>query len=158
MLADFFQGFDSIHRGKIKQILLAYGLPKETVTTKMMLYKDTKAMVYSPDSSTDIVAGFLRGDTISFHNVPRLHTINVNRSNKRKWFHTKKIGKKQIISHINYYLSKLYRWSSASCKYTCTSWIFAAKLRAGSISLYSYIIIEILGLVWFLCLMAYQPL
>ena len=24
--------FDSIHRGKMEQILLAYGLPKETVT------------------------------------------------------------------------------------------------------------------------------
>ena len=31
LLVDFSKAFDSIHRGKIEQILLAYGLPKETV-------------------------------------------------------------------------------------------------------------------------------
>ena len=29
-------------------------------------------------------------DTILVYTGPRLHTTNVNRSNKRKWFHTKK--------------------------------------------------------------------
>ena len=45
--------FNSIHRGKMEQIQLAYGLPKETVAAIMMLYKDTKAMVRSPDGDTD---------------------------------------------------------------------------------------------------------
>ena len=31
LFVDFTQAFDSIHRGKMEQILLAYGLPKETV-------------------------------------------------------------------------------------------------------------------------------
>ena len=31
--------FDSIHREKMEQILVAYGLLKETVTAIMMLYK-----------------------------------------------------------------------------------------------------------------------
>ena len=33
---DFTKAYDSIHRGKMEQILLAYGLPKETITAIMM--------------------------------------------------------------------------------------------------------------------------
>ena len=68
MFVDFSKAFNSIHRGKMKQILLAYGLPKETVTAIMMLYNNTKAMVYSPDGDTvcfDIIAGVLQGDTLA---------------------------------------------------------------------------------------------
>ena len=41
-------------------------LHEETVTTIMVLYKNTKAMVHSPDGNTDffIVTGVLQGDTI----------------------------------------------------------------------------------------------
>ena len=39
IIIDFFKAFDSIHREKMEQILLVYGLPKETVTAIMMLYK-----------------------------------------------------------------------------------------------------------------------
>ena len=65
---DFTKAFDSIHSGKIEQILLAYGLPKETVAAIMMLYRNTKVKVHSPDGDTDyfnIVAGVLQGDTIA---------------------------------------------------------------------------------------------
>ena len=41
-LIDFSKAFDSIHRGKMEQILLANGLPKETIADIMMLYKNTK--------------------------------------------------------------------------------------------------------------------
>ena len=44
----------------MEQILLAYGLPKEIVTAIMMLYKNMKAIVHSPDGGKDffdIVAG-----------------------------------------------------------------------------------------------------
>ena len=64
---DFFKTFDSLHRGKMEQILLAYGLPKETVTAIMMLYKRKKAKVHSPDRGTDffnIVVGVLQGNTL----------------------------------------------------------------------------------------------
>ncbi len=44
MFIDFFQAFDSIHKEKMEQIFLAYGLPKETVT---VITKTIKAMVYS---------------------------------------------------------------------------------------------------------------
>ena len=49
LFIDFSKISDSNHWGKMEQILLAYGLPKETVITIMMLYKNTKAMVCSPD-------------------------------------------------------------------------------------------------------------
>ena len=49
LFVDFSKAFDSIHRGKVKQILLVYGLFKETVTAIMMLNKNMKAMLCSPD-------------------------------------------------------------------------------------------------------------
>ena len=52
----------------MEQILLAYGLPKEIVAAIMMLYKDTKAMVRSPDGDRDffdIATGVLQGDTLA---------------------------------------------------------------------------------------------
>ena len=54
--------------GKMELILLAYGLPKETVAAIMILYKNTKVKVRSPDGDTeyfDIVAGVLQGDTLA---------------------------------------------------------------------------------------------
>ena len=52
----------------MEQILLPYGLPKETVAAIMMLYRNTKVKVHSPDEDTDyfdIVAGVLQGDTLA---------------------------------------------------------------------------------------------
>ena len=37
LFVDFTKAFDSIHRGKMEQILLAYGLSKETVAATMIL-------------------------------------------------------------------------------------------------------------------------
>ena len=67
LFVDFTKAFDSIHRGKMEQILLAYGLPKETVSAIMMLYRNKKVKVRSPDGDTDyfdIVAGALQDDTL----------------------------------------------------------------------------------------------
>ena len=67
LFVDFTKAFDSIHRGKMEQILLTYGLPKETVAAIMMVYRNTKVKVHSPDGDTDyfdIVAGILQGDTL----------------------------------------------------------------------------------------------
>ena len=68
LFVDFTKAFDSIHRGKMEQILLAYGLPEETVAAIMILYRNTKVKVHSPDGDTDyfdIVAGVLQGDTLA---------------------------------------------------------------------------------------------
>ena len=63
LFVDFTKAFDSIHRGKMEQILLAYGLPKETVAAITILYRNTKVKVRSPDG--DILAGVLQGDTLA---------------------------------------------------------------------------------------------
>ena len=68
LFVDFTKAFDSIHRGKMELIPLAYGLPKETVAAIMILYRNTKVKVRSPDGDTeyfDIVAGVLQGDTLA---------------------------------------------------------------------------------------------
>ena len=68
LFVDFTKAFDSIHRGKMEQILLAYGLPKETVAAITILYRNTKVKVRSPDGDTeyfDIVAGVLQRDTLA---------------------------------------------------------------------------------------------
>ena len=47
---------------------VAYGLPKETVATIIMLCRNTKVKVHSQDGDTDnfdIVAGVLQGDTLA---------------------------------------------------------------------------------------------
>ena len=67
LFVDFIKAFDSIHRGKMEQIPLAYSLPKETVAAIMILYRNTKVKVRSSDGDTDnfdIVAGVLQGDTL----------------------------------------------------------------------------------------------
>ena len=52
----------------MEQILLAYGIPKETVAAITILYRNTKVKVRSPDGDTeyfDIVARVLQGDTLA---------------------------------------------------------------------------------------------
>ena len=103
LFVDFTKAFDSIHRGKMEQILLTYGLPKETVAAITILHRNTK--VRSPDGDTeyfDIVAGVLQGDTLApylfiicLHNVLRT-SIDKTRENgfeltkKRSRRHTAK--------------------------------------------------------------------
>ena len=65
---DSSKAFDSIHRGKMKEILIAYGVPVETVNAIMMLYRNTRSIVRSPDGDSqffDITAGVLQGDTLA---------------------------------------------------------------------------------------------
>ena len=94
LFVNFSKAFNSIHRGKMEQILLAYDLPKENITAIMMWYKNTKVKVRSPDGDPDyfnIIAGMLQGDTLA----PYLFL-----SEKR--FQAGK-GKRQKIPRTNYY-------------------------------------------------------
>ena len=62
LFVDFTKAFDSIHDGKMEQILLAYGLPKETVAAIIIFYRNTKVKVHYPDGDKDyfdIIAGVL---------------------------------------------------------------------------------------------------
>ena len=67
---DFSKAFDSIHRGKLMEILKAYGIPTKIVDPDAIsiLYKDTEAQVITPDGDTEffeILAGVLQGDTLA---------------------------------------------------------------------------------------------
>ena len=64
---EYTKAFDSIHRKKMEQILLAYSILKETVAITIF-YRNTKVKVRSPDRDTkyfDIVAGVQQGDTLA---------------------------------------------------------------------------------------------
>ena len=53
---------------KMEKILLAYDRPKEIVIAIMMLYKNTKTMVFSADRDTDFfdnVTGVLQGNILA---------------------------------------------------------------------------------------------
>ena len=71
LFVDFSKAFDSIHRGKMEQILLAYGLSQKTVAAIMMLYKKSKntevkvRLPYGDIDYFDIVADVLQGDTLA---------------------------------------------------------------------------------------------
>lgn len=65
---DFSKAFDSIHRGKMLKILLAYGIPPQLVEAIGKIYEDTRARVITPDGETEffsISAGVLQGDTLA---------------------------------------------------------------------------------------------
>ena len=65
---DFRKAFDTIHRGKVLEILLAYGIPQSIVNAIGIMYNDTVAAVRTPDGDTDfftILAGVLQGDTLA---------------------------------------------------------------------------------------------
>tara|TARA_B110000881_G_C18427913_1_gene439345 strand:- start:378 stop:833 length:456 start_codon:yes stop_codon:yes gene_type:complete len=77
---DFKKAFDTVHRGKMLDILRAYGVPEKLVAAIGHTYQQSKAHVTSPDGITkdfEIHAGVLQGDTFStvfVHNHPRLCT------------------------------------------------------------------------------------
>ena len=66
LFVDFIKAFDPIHKGKMEQILLAYGIAEETIAQKWFFIETLK--VRSPGVDTecfDIVAGVLQGDTLA---------------------------------------------------------------------------------------------
>ena len=68
LFIDFAKAFDSIGRLKMENILIIYGIPKDIVNAIMMLYRNTSAMVRSPDGDTpyfEITTGVLQGDTLA---------------------------------------------------------------------------------------------
>ena len=56
----------------MKEIILKYGIPEETVCAIMMLYKNTRSMVRSPEEDTpyfEITTGVLKGDTLARYSL-----------------------------------------------------------------------------------------
>ncbi|KAL5268071.1 hypothetical protein ACHWQZ_G004952 [Mnemiopsis leidyi] len=65
LFIDFKKAFDSVHRGVLMKILLAYGIPRNIVKVIEAMYKDTLARVITEDGLTEafyILAGVMQGD------------------------------------------------------------------------------------------------
>ena len=79
----------------MEQLLLAYGLPNETVAAIMMIYK-TRTQKFAnrmeTQTSLTLLLVFHKGliSPITVHNLPKLRNSKVGRSNERKWFYAKK--------------------------------------------------------------------
>ena len=70
LIENFSKALDSIHRVRMEQIRLAYGLPEETVTGIAMLYKNGKTIFRLSDGDADffdIVALVLLGDNLALY-------------------------------------------------------------------------------------------
>ena len=68
LFIDFKKAFDSVHRGLLMKILLAYGIPKELVGLIERMYAGTMARVITEDGLTEaflIMAGVMQGDTLA---------------------------------------------------------------------------------------------
>ena len=126
LFVHFTKVFDSIHRGKMEQILLAYSQPKETVVAITILYRNTKVKVRSPDGDTeyfDIVAGVLQRDTL----VPYLFIIclgyvlrtSIDKIRENSLELTKKRSRRHPAKTIT---DTDYADDSDSGKYTQPSW------------------------------------
>ena len=118
LFVDFSKIFASIHGAKMEQILLAYGLPKETVTAIMMLYRNNNKNFltwWRHRLLQHCYWSFARRytDTIFVYNLPTLRILNVDKSNKTNGFTPKK-GKKMMISCRNYNSQK--HWLGYECK------------------------------------------
>ncbi len=90
----------------MEKILLGMGSFQKTVTVIMMLYKDTKAIICSPNSDTDffnIVSGILQGSTLATYLfiicVDYIPGTSIDLM-KKKWFYIKKKRSKQYLAEI----------------------------------------------------------
>ena len=114
----------------MEQILLTYDLPKETVAAMMMLFKNTKVKVCSPDGDTDyfnIVAGMLQGDTLA----PYLFIISQDYVHRTSVELTKDNGFKMGKERSRRYPAQTFSDvdnadDSAPSKFTRPSWISAS--------------------------------
>ena len=112
LFVDFTKAFDSIHRGKMEQILLAYSLPKETIAAITILYRNSKVKVRSPDGDTEyfnIVTGVLQGDTLASHLfiicLDYVHRTSIDKTRESGFKLTKKRSRRyptKTITDANY--------------------------------------------------------
>ena len=88
LFIDFKKAFDSVLRGLLMKILLAYGIPREIVGLIQRMYADTVARVitHTEDGLSEaflILAGVMQGDTLlsalSIRNCNWLHYEGVIR-------------------------------------------------------------------------------
>ena len=126
LFVDFTKAFDSIHGGKMEQILLAYGLPKETVAAIMILYRDHKVKVFSPDGDSDyfdIIAEVLKRDKLAPYLfiicLDYVFRISIDKIKENGFELTKKRNRRYPAKKKKKnYRRRLHRWYSASGKCT----------------------------------------
>ena len=105
LFVDFSKAFDSIYRGRMEEILLAYGVLKETVTvmndalqkhgSKSLLTRWRHRLLWHCCWCS--VREYI--SIVPVHNLSRVHTSNVDRTNERKWFSSKKSQEADYSSH-----------------------------------------------------------
>ena len=115
----------------MEQILPANGLPKETVTAKMMLYKNTKVKLHSLDGDTyffNIIACVLLRDILIAYmfRICRDYVLRTSINLMKENGFTLKKGKKQMIPRTNHYRHSLYR------RHTAMANPCAARIQLGS--------------------------
>ena len=104
----------------MEQILLAYGLPKETVAAVTILYRNTKMKVRSPDGDTeyfDIVAEVLQGDTLApYLFIIRLDYVlrtSIDKIRENGFELTKKRSRRYPAKTITELISDVLLWTPA---------------------------------------------
>ena len=129
MFVDSSKAFDSIHRGKMEQILPLHGLHKEIVSAIMMLYRNPKIKVCSPDGNTDFfdIVGVLQEDTL----VPYPFIICLDYTLQTSIDLIKETGFTLEKARSRQYPAATltdidYANDNASCKYTCPNQILTA--------------------------------
>ena len=91
----------------MEKILLAYGLPKETVAAITILYRNIKVKVRSPDGDTeyfDIVAGVLQRDTLTpylFIILDYVLRTSIDKIKENGFELTKKRSRRYLAKTIN---------------------------------------------------------
>ena len=109
----------------MEQIPLAYGLPKETISGIMLLYKNTKVKVRSPKRDTDFfdISGVLQWDTLALY----LFVICLDYALRTSIDLMKQmclLWKTQEANDTPHYFGRGLRcWHSASGEYTHSGWI-----------------------------------
>ena len=133
MFVYFSKAFNSMHRRKKKLIILQHSFSKETFTA-LQKHENNGSLLWMRHrllrhSHRSLARRYI--STIFIYTPLRLRTSNIHWSNKRKWFHIYK-GKKQMISHRNYYRCRHRRRPSSFRKFISSSRIPTERPRASS--------------------------
>ena len=94
---DFSKAFDSINHRAMFKILAAYDIPVRIINAIMLMYRDIKAKVVSPDGDTDIIfSGVMQGNTLA----PFLFVIVLDYAMRQATHGKEEEAKSQNISNL----------------------------------------------------------
>ena len=124
----------------MEQILLAYGIPKETVAAITILYRNTKVKVRSPDGDNRILRHCSRSTTrghagsVSLYHLSRLRTLepSIDKIKENGFELTKKRSRRYPQQQLP---TRLRRWHSDTGKYTDQAEHFLHSLERAAASI-----------------------